>query len=182
MGTGMRRCGLLCTILLTCASSFAQFPLGGAGRQSETSRTVVNNYCRMDYAGVRLAKDSWPRLKPLTAWKENPDWNGFTIVSQYDILAADQGLRSATVSVQYAVLGRFEIGLGYLAEPGSEVVSFRLKEVDSAWKIEDQDPAINPHISKARAIAWLKSSLAAEKDAVNKIIFAKALKELGASP
>ncbi|MBZ5630302.1 MAG: hypothetical protein LAO06_15690 [Acidobacteriia bacterium] len=178
----MRHYGLLFLILLACTSSLAQFPLGGAARQSDASRTVVDDYCRMDYAGSRLAKDTWPRMKPLTAWKENPDWNGFTIVSQYDILDAADGLRSAAVRVQYAVLGRFQIRLGYLAEPGREEVSFRLKKMDGAWKIEDQDPAINPHVSKARAIAWLKSSLVAEKDAANKITLEKALQELGAKP
>ncbi|MBZ5569577.1 MAG: hypothetical protein LAN64_17255 [Acidobacteriia bacterium] len=178
----MRHYGLLFAILLTCACSLAQFPLGGTARQPDAPRLVVNNYCRMDYAGGRLAKDTWPRMKILTTWKENPDWNGFTIVSQYDILAADEGFRFATVRVKYAVLGRFQIRLGYLAEPGSEEVSFRLKDVDGAWKIEDQDPAINPHVSKARAIAWLKSSLVAEKDTANKIILENALQKLGAKP
>jgi hypothetical protein len=179
----MRRYGLLVTILLICGPSFAQFPIGGASRpSSEPSRLVVSKYCRMDYAGARLAKETWPRMKQLTTWKENPDWNGFTVVSQYEIVDAEDGLRYATVSVQYAVLGRFQMHLGYLAEPGSEAVSFRLKDVDGAWKIEDQDPAINPHVSKARAIAWLKSSLAEEKDAANRIVLQKALKNLGANP
>ena len=166
------------TILLTCACSLAQFPVRGAASR-EPSRTVVNTYCRMDYEGSRLLKESWPRMKPLTTWKENPDWKGFTVVSQYDILDASEGLRAATVSVKYAVLGRFELGLGYTAEPGREEVSFRLKDVDGAWKIDDLDPAINPHVSKARAIAWLKSALAAEKDAGNKIALETALHSLG---
>lgn len=175
--------GLLFIVLLTCTSSLAQFPLGGgAAHRSDAPRTVVNDYCRMDYAGGRLARDTWPRMKTLTTWKENPDWQGFTVVSQYDIITADEGLRSTSVRVQYNVLGRFQIRLGYLAERGIEDVSFRLKNVDSAWKIDDQDPAINPHVSKARAIAWLKSSLAAEKDAANKTLLENALQKLGANP
>ncbi|MBZ5513210.1 MAG: hypothetical protein LAN70_18840 [Acidobacteriia bacterium] len=169
------------TILLTCACSFAQIPIHGIAHR-DSSRNVVNSYCRMDYQGFRLLKDSWVRLKPLTTWKENPDWQGFTVVSQYELLDASEGLRAATVSVKYTVLGRFEAGLGYTAEPGSEGVSFRLKDVDSDWKIEDLDPAINPHVSKPRAIAWLKTALAAEKDAVNRIAIQNALKSLGASP
>ncbi len=169
------------TILLTCACSFAQIPIHGIAHH-DTSRNVVNSYCRMDYEGFRLLKDSWARLKPLTTWKENPDWQGFTVVSQYELLDASEGSRAATVSVKYIVLGRFEAGLGYTAEPGSEEVSFRLKDVDSDWKIEDLDPAINPHVSKPRAIAWLKTALAAENDAVNRIAIQNALKSLGASP
>ena len=169
------------TILLTCACSFAQIPIHGIAHR-DSSRNVVNSYCRMDYQGFRLASDSWTRLKPLTTWKENPDWQGFTVVSQYEVLETSEGIRAASVSVKYAVLGRFEAGLGYTAEPGSEEVSFRLKDVDSAWKIEDLEPAINPHVSKPRAIAWLKTALAAEKGAAGKIPLEKALKSLGASP
>ena len=170
------------TILLTCACSFAQSMPLGIRESRQPSRNVVNSYCRMDYEGFRLLKDSWARLKPLTTWKENPDWKGFTVVSRYELLDASEGSRAATVSVQYIVLGRFEAGLGYTAEPGSEDVSFRLKDVDGDWKIEDLDPAINPHVSKPRAIAWLKTALAAEKDAVNRIAIQNALKSLGASP
>jgi hypothetical protein len=177
----MRHDRLLLIVLLTCACSFAQIPIHGIAHR-DASRNVVSSYCRMDYEGFRLLKDSWPRMKSLTTWKDNPEWQGFTVVSKYELLAASEGLRAAAVSVQYAVLGRFEPGLGYTAEPGSEEVSFRLKDVDSAWKIEDLDPAINPHISKPRAVAWLKTALAAEKDAGNRIAIQKALKDLGASP
>ncbi|MGB9105322.1 MAG: hypothetical protein WCC59_11225 [Terriglobales bacterium] len=175
----MRRLGLI-LLFLTCIAAFGQ--LRAALHRDEQARAIVSSYCRMDYEGFRLLKDSWPRMKALTTWKDNPDWKGFTVVSQYELSAANVGFRATTVSVQYAVLGRFEIGLGYAAELGSEEVSFRLKDVDSDWKIEDLDPTINPHVSKPRAIAWLKTALAAEKDAVNKIALEKALQSLGASP
>jgi hypothetical protein len=174
----MRRLGLI-LLLLTSISAFGQLRL--ALHRDEQARAIVSSYCRMDYEGFRLLKDSWPRMKSLTTWKDNPDWKGFTVVSQYDLSAANVGLRATTVSVQYAVLGRFESGFGYTSEPGSEAVSFRLKDVDSAWKIEDLDPSINPHVSKPRAIAWLKTALAAEKDAVHRIAIQNALKSLGAS-
>jgi hypothetical protein len=175
----MRRLSLV-LLFLACIPAFGQFR--GVLHRDEQARAIVSSYCRMDYEGFRLLKDSWPRMKALTAWKENPDWQGFTVVSQYEVVDSNEGLRAAAVRVQYAVLGRFQAGLGYTAEPGNEEVSFRLKDVDSAWKIEDLDPAINPHVSKPRAIAWLKTALAAEKDAVNKIALEKALKNLGTNP
>ena len=175
----MRRLGLV-LLFLTCIPALGQFR--AALHRDEQARAIVSSYCRMDYEGFRLLKESWPRMKALTTWKDNPDWQGFTVVSQYELSAASGGLRGVTVSVQYTVLGRFEAGLGYTAEPGREEVSFRLREVDSAWKIEDLEPTINPHVSKPRAIAWLKTALAAEKDAVSKIALEKALQRLGASP
>ena len=174
----MRRLGLS-VLFLTCIPAFGQLRL--ALHRDEQARAIVSSYCRMDYEGLRLLKNSWPRMKSLTTWKDNPDWKGFTIVSQYEVSAANVGFRTTTVSVQFAVLGRFESGFGYTAEPGSEEVSFRLKEVDSDWKIEDLNPAINPHVSKPRAIAWLKTALAAEKDVANRIALQKALKDLGAT-
>jgi hypothetical protein len=167
-------------VLLAGASVFAQYRVGP--RRSEQSRSVVGNYCRMDYEGLRLTKESWPRMKLLTTWKENPYWQGFTIVSQYDLLSANDGLRSATVEVQYSILGHFEPGIGFVADPRRELVIFRLKDVDSAWKIDQLDPPINPHVSRPRAIAWLKSALAAEKDRANRLAIEKALKDLGGNP
>lgn len=175
----MRRLGLF-LLFLTCIPAFGQFR--APFHRDQQARAIVSSYCRMDYEGFRLLKDSWPRIKALTTWKNNPDWQGFTVVSQYEVVDSNEGLRAATVRVQYAVMGRFQAGLGYTAEPGSEEVSFRLKDVDSAWKIEDLDPTINPHVSKPRAIAWLKTALAAEKDAANRIALQKALQDLGATP
>jgi hypothetical protein len=176
----MRRL-LLLTILLTSAACFAQVPIHGIPHR-RPARTVASSYCRMDYEGARLSKESWPRLKALTTWKDNPEWRGFTVVSQYEVMTNDDGLRAATVGVRYSVLGRFEPGMGYTAERGIEDVSFHLKDVDSDWKVDDLDPAINPHVSKASAIAWLKTTLAAEKDAVSLIVLERALKTLGATP
>lgn len=176
----MRRCFLL-ILLLTCTASDAQIPIRGIPHRSP-SRNTVSSYCRLDYEGARLLKDSWSRMKSLTTWKENPEWRGFTVVNQYEVSAADEGLRAATVAVRYAVLGHFEPGLGYTADRSSEQVSFRLKEVDGEWRIDDLDPAINPHISRTSAVSWLKTAMAAEKDAANKIALERALKTLGATP
>jgi hypothetical protein len=175
----MRHLGLI-VLFLSCIPAFGQ--IRAALHRDEQARAIVSSYCRMDYEGFRLLKDSWPRMKALTTWKDNRDWPGFTVISQYELLESGESLRAATVSVRYAVLGRFELGLGYAADPGKEEISFHLKDVDSAWKIEDLEPAINPHISKLRAIAWLKTALAAEKDGASRIAMQNALKSLGASP
>jgi hypothetical protein len=174
----MRSLRLFFLVLLTCSTTLAQYRVGA--HRSEQSRSVVGNYCRMDYEGFRLATGTWLRMKPLTTWKDNPDFQGFTIVSQYDLLSANDGLRSATVDVQYIVLGHFEPGIGFVAEPRRQQVTFRLKDVDSVWKIDELDPPIDPHVSKPRAIAWLKSALQSEKDRANRLAIEQALKDLGA--
>ncbi len=180
----MRSHVLIVFLLLAGCVGLAQtpLPLGAHSSSREPARIVVNDYCRLDYQGSRLAKDTWPRVKALTTWKDNPDWQGFTIVSQYEVSPADEGLRSATVNVQYSVLGHFDVGLGFFPEQRREDVWFLLKNVDSSWKIDAQDPPINPHVSKLRAISWLKASLATEKDPANKIALQKALKDLGGNP
>jgi hypothetical protein len=175
----MRFRAVALTVLLAAFACAQSMPLPTRSSR-QPSRSVVSSYCRMDYQGLRLDTESWPRMKPLTTWKENPDWQGFTVVSQYDLLSANDGLRSATVEVQYSVLGHFEPGIGFVADPRRDQVTFRLKDVESEWKIDQLDPPINPHVSKPRAIAWLKSALTAEKDRANRLAIEKALKDLGA--
>jgi hypothetical protein len=177
----MRSCVLF--LLLSCSLALGQdlgMPLG-VRQAPSLFRNVVTSYCRMDYQGFRLTPDTWEKMKALTTWKHNPDWQGFTIVSQYDIASANEGLRSASVDIRYSVLGRFDPGIGYAADPHSETVNFRLQKADDQWKIEDQDPSIDPHLSKPKAIAWLKSALDKEKDPANRIAIQKALKALDTS-
>ncbi len=179
----MRYRGLVLFILLASVLALAQsLPIGIHNNSREPSRTVVSNYCRMDYQGLRLEKNTWPRMKALTTWKENPDWQGITIVSRYDVFSNADGLRSASVNVQYAVLGRFDIGVGYVAERRTEEITFQLRDVEDSWKIDDVTPQTNPHVSKANAVAWMKAKLATEKDTANKIALQKALKALGENP
>jgi hypothetical protein len=176
----MRCPSLFFVLLLAGSPALAQvgMPLG-VREQAQPPRNIVSSYCRMDYQGFRLGKDTWQRMKPLTVWKENPEWRGFTIISRYDISTGEPGLRAAAFQVQYAVLGRFDPGIGWVADPHSEPVSFQLRQVEGAWKIEEQDPPIDPHVSKIKAIAWLKSALDKEKDHANRLVLQKALKDLG---
>jgi hypothetical protein len=168
-------------LLASCFAAAQSMNLPGRHTR-QPARSIVSSYCRLDYVGSRLSKEGWDRIKPLTAWRENPDWRGFTVVSQYDVISANEGIRSSSVDVGYTVLGRFERGIGYSAEPAKDSVAFRLKDNDGVWRIEELDPPINPHVSKPAAIAWLKSALAGEKDAAEKIAVEKALKELAAAP
>ncbi len=180
----MRYHGLTFLILLLASfSAFAQtMPIGIHNNSREPSRTVVGNYLRMDYQGLRLDKNTWTRMKSLTTWKENPEWQSFTIVSRFDVSPGEESLRAATVNVQYTILGRFDLGIGYVPERRTEEVAFQLKDVDNSWKIDNVDPPIAPHVSRANAIAWMKSRLATEKDEANKIALQKALAALGEKP
>jgi hypothetical protein len=154
----------------------------GIRHSREPVRSIVGNYCRLDFDGSRLSKESWDRMKSLTTWKANPDWQSFTVISQYEVAAVNEGSRTSLVAVAYSIVGRFELGVGYSTERDKESVVFRLKDVDDEWRIDDIDPPTVPHVSRTRAIAWLKAAFDTEKDPGNKIILKKALKELGANP
>ncbi len=173
----MRSPRIALLVLSLSILALAQFQPGSLRRQD--AGNVVRDYLRFDYQGARLNPASWPRMQALTTWKSNPDWQAFTIVSQYEVVSADQGLRSAAVKVRYGVLGRFEMGVGYAPDRGFQTAEFRLRAVeDGGWKIEEQDPLLNPHVSRSRAVEWLQSALAAEKNAANKAAIESALKML----
>ncbi len=154
----------------------------GVRHSRQPVRNVVGNYCRFDFDGARLSKDSWERMKPLITWKDNHDWQSFAIISQYEIAAVNEGSRISMVEVAYSVIGKFERGIGYTPDRDNEHVIFRLKDVADEWRIDDVDPPIVPHVSKSRAIAWLKAASMSEKDPANRIVLEKALKELGGTP
>ncbi len=164
-------------LLISLPSLPQGFPLGR--HSTPEARPVVQRYCRHDYDGARFSKEGWTRLRDLTTWKDNPDWQSFTVVSQYEVSPADQGLRNARVAVQYTVLGEFVSGVGYVADRKTQVVEFRLKTSDEDWRIDSVEPPLNPHVSKARALAWLNGALATEKDAGKKAALQQAIKAVG---
>ncbi|MGI9103700.1 MAG: hypothetical protein ACR2IF_14775 [Terriglobales bacterium] len=172
----MLRRAMLLALLIVSIGSFAQIRLERRGNEA---RNTVQSYCRLDYDGARLTKDGWTRLRPLSMWKQNPDWQGFTVVSQYEIIAAEQGLRGATVAVKYPVLGSFIVGEGYTSEPATEVTTFRLKETDDAWRIDSIEPNMRPHVSKLRALTWLKGAASSEQDPGRNAALQQAIKALG---
>ncbi len=164
-------------VLFVSACAIAQFHPSNL-RKPEPPVGTVREYVRQDYDGARLSPESWSRIKELVTWKDNPDWQNVKIISRYEVLSVKEGLRSATVNVRYDVLGKFESGIGFMAEPASEEAEFRLREIDNTWKIDDLDPQTGPHVSKARVVQWLQGLLPKEKDAAHRVAIESALKQL----
>ncbi len=173
---------MLAFVVLSCSLAAGQSLPLGTRHSRQPVRSVVGTYCRLDFDGGRMSKETWERMKALTTWKENQDWQSFAMISQYEVVAVNEGSRSSLVEVTYSIIGKFERGIGYAAERDKESVVFRLRDVDDEWRIDDIDPPIVPHVSKPRAIAWLKAASAAEKDPGNKIVLEQAIKQLGGTP
>src|SRR5512146_2184338 len=106
----MRFHGLAVMTVLVSTLCPAQFRPLGAIPKSSAPQIVVREFCRLDYVGSRLAPETFARMKPLTTWKENPEWRALTVVSRYDMGDAAESFHSARVSVHYQVLGQFEPG------------------------------------------------------------------------
>ncbi len=172
----MRSPGLVLVLLLTSLYSLGQFrPLIP---NAEPAKNAVREFCRLDFSGARLTADGWSRIKPLTTWKDNPEWHGFTVVSRFEQQEASPSIHSAKVTVRYLVLGRYQPGAGFVEDPGAQSAEFRLKDVDGSWRIDSIDPMIEPHVSRVRAVEWLRTALATEKDPGVRAAMQKALEQL----
>jgi hypothetical protein len=165
-------------LVLLCSSlCFAQFRTGAA--KAQPPLITVREFCRLDFLGGRLSPEGWAKMKDLTMWKDNPSWKTFRVASRYEQTDSSSGFRSAKFAVQYQVLGRFELGIGFTSDPEPQLVEFKLKETEDGWRIESTDPeTLEPYVSKARAIQWLHDRLKTSTDAGDKISIEAALKEL----
>ena len=149
--------------------------------KSEPADNTVREFCRQDFLGSRLSAVGWNRIKQLVAWKDNPVWKSFRIVSRYEQTAGSKGFHSAHVTVQYQVLGGFELGMGYAPMAQSQNVDFTLKETDGEWRIESTDPEVlEPHISRQVAVQWLQDKLKTVTDRGDKSSIENALQQLTA--
>ncbi len=150
-----------------------------AGELYAEQRRVVGTWCRQDFEGLRLAADSWDRFKPLSTFRTNPEFNSIVIVSRFQVEPRDT--ISWEMSVDYVVIGKYERGSGYLADPGTETVTFQTKDIEGDIVITSLDPS-SPHVSKKAAIAWMKNELATTTSDVEKAHLRDALKILDTPP
>jgi hypothetical protein len=165
---------------LLLGTSVAQAPKAGPFRNEWTEqKNVVRQYCVMDFNGFRLDSSAWSKMQPLTTWKDEPDWNSLEVVSLFQVLSASAHKERVAVEVEYNVLGRFEIGIGYTREPRTETATFYLRSSPAGWKIDLTDPLV-PHISAARTLKWLRDGLASENDPNWRALMERAIRDLSA--
>lgn len=148
-------------------SSFAQFRVTPGEREARVAENLrkVGTYCRLDFDGARIFPDRWARMQPLTTWRENPDFAGFSVVSRYQILPevkTERGRRSV-VLVQYEITGRYNLHEGYVPDPGSIIARFEIDDAAPAGKINDIDPQ-RPFVGHQRFQEWIEAKLESEKE------------------
>lgn len=175
---------LLVFMLLSVVAVFAQLgiPTQIPRITNEADvRNRVGQYCRLDYAGVRLSEQDWPKLKPVVNWNSNPEFPMIDVVSRYDVGSnVTQSGGKWHVTVTYHLLGRFTLGQGYTTDVAGtdKRADFTVQEVNGELKIVDIDPNF-PHPAKASMLKWLEGKQASA-DANTKIIYDQAIKDLSA--
>ncbi|MFB3815240.1 MAG: hypothetical protein ACE14L_14125 [Terriglobales bacterium] len=141
-------------------------------------KTLVRRYCEMDAQGFRLASDTAKRLESVTTFESLPEWHGFDVIARYEIAGAKSNARGVLVTVNYVVLGRFEIGVGYTPEPRLVTLEIQAVADNDDWKVLGTDNLNRPRISRARTLKWLQDQLATEQDAEWKQTLQRAIQQL----
>ncbi len=175
---------ILLAVCLASPLAFAQTPSYRIRTRSVSElqadqRRLVSQWCRLDWEGTRLNADGWKKFDPLTTMKTNPDYMSVYVVSRYEIQPPDRVSMESTVT--YNVLGRFEPGIGYTAEPDSRTVTFKFSDKEGDLQIVSVDPE-QPNVSKPIFITWLKTQLAAAKTDIDKLPLQSALNQLEPPP
>lgn len=177
-------CRWFLAVCLLATFSFAQVPSYRIHSRSISElqadqRRLVSQWCRLDWEGSRLNADGWKKFDPLTTLKLNPDYNSIYVVSRYEMLPPERVSMESTVS--YTVIGRYEPGIGFTADPESRTVTFKFSDKDSDLQITGLEPA-QPNVSKPVFINWLKAQLATAKTPADKLPLQSALDQLVPPP
>ena len=120
-------------------------------------KNLLASYCRLDFEGARLDADGWTRMKPLTSMRTNPDFHQVLIVSRYDVLTNQD--HPATVTVNYRVLGIFDLNEGYTTLNTNSTTEFRTQEQNDELVIVGMSSPL-PRVSVQAAMSWMKARLA----------------------
>lgn len=183
----IRRTLIACVFLLS-ASGFllAQFPVPTQRPAEDTTsaqvREVVSKYCRLDYEGLRLDQQGWPKFQPLVWWTSAPEYSKVNVIARYTVdsePSEDHGKYSVTV--HYRLLGTFDPALGYVAEPDGTIqdVYFSVTSQNFEWRISNADNTL-PHPSRAAMLKWLTQKISTIQDEATKTRYQTALEHLQA--
>lgn len=180
----MRRVPIFIAVVLALScTAFAQtgfrLKTRSVAELNADQRRVIGTWCRQDFEGLRLYASGWDRFKPVTSLKKNPDITSIVIVSRYQVESHETV--SWDTDVTYTIVGRYEVGGGFVPDSGTETVAFQTKDIDGDILIVNVEP-IAPHVSKKAAIEWMKKTLEASTSDMEKIHLRDALKALEPPP
>ncbi|MBU4011701.1 MAG: hypothetical protein KJ882_13145, partial [Proteobacteria bacterium] len=128
---------------------------------------VVEQYIKMDYVGKGLSSSGW---NVYTTWIDGPGWDTVMVVDGYKIGVAKISGNTASVAVQYKVIGLIDgytwHGLkdkSFTDQARLEVnPTFELVKKDGRWLIKT--PQFRPHVSVKVILEHLKTLLTGPAD------------------
>jgi len=156
-----RLLSLLFLVSLTSAA-FAQFapaPQSGVKLRSRSiaefeseQKTLLSNYCRLDFDGARLDPSGWTRLKPYTSLRANPEFVRIVVVTRFNIEIPQQP--GEQLAATYRTVGFYQRGEGYRDAVQSDRVQFRVQEQNGILLVTGFTPD-EPHVSPHAAVTWM---------------------------
>jgi hypothetical protein len=166
----------------------AQFPINTQKPVEDTApsevRTLVSNYCRLDYEGGRLDSKMWSKFQPMVWWTEPPKYTQIDVIARYVVDSEPVSRNNKyIVSVHYRLLGTYDLTNGYVPEPSGSMqnVDFLVSAENTQWRIGDAENTY-PHPSRAAMLKWLNDQLATAQDPVVKEHLQSALTQIQAQP
>lgn len=172
------------TVVIVLLAAFAsaqanvRITPGERSNRNAEYRQAVANYCRLDYDGARVLPQFWPRIQPLTTWRDNPEYHRIAVVSRYEILPDTRSEHGRQVfDVQYDISGEYDLSGGYFAEPQRIIVQIELGEPAGDVRVVDTSDS-RPFIGRPRLLQWIQSRLITETDPVTKATLEASLQRL----
>lgn len=178
----MRKNSSIILILLTLLVITPTIGPAQTGSLSNSPAEVVKRYLGLDKKGARLESMSVDAVLPYTSWKEEPLW-GRAVVTQDFVVAEDYrqwevvDRMEVVIPVTFHVMGSvyFETA-GFVSEPRTEDVRFRVKAIKNRWKIVD--PMLPPHVGQKRMVNFVREAWLKETDSEKRAALATLQEEL----
>jgi len=157
----------------------------GAARTGDLGKDpaeLVRVYLSFETRGVRLESMSWESLRPYVNWKEEPSWGHMVVIEGYEVV--DDIKRWDVISnlevlipVEFRTLGSvYWNTAGFSPQKQVEQVKFRVKGVNSRWKIVE--PMLPPHVNQKRLINYVREAALEETDSVRRQILERLADDL----
>lgn len=150
--------------LVLCFTNFVLIAQITNSLNGASPTSVIQEYCKLDFVGARLSSQTLDNqsITELGTWLEEPGWDSFVVIRNFEIVNSSMGKMKSSVTVRYFVLGKMFGAKIVASRQHEELVTYVLTKSGNAWRI--QHPLIAPHVSVQAAKTALMSLLPDVKD------------------
>jgi hypothetical protein len=131
----MRRMRTQCIGVLALLAVVSCPCLGQSDHEKTQALKVLEQYVHL-----RLQNADWKNYSRYITWPDEPSWDCYWVVKNYDVGIPAYAVNAATIPITYRRLGLSCNNFNFEAKSGTVTIRYQLVRVPRGWKVDGPIP------------------------------------------